>query len=59
MEELLQSLAVHGQGDHPWIATLTGALDPDHYDEITHRRRPVFRVVAAEDIARSRNVERR
>lgn len=37
---------------HPLTATLTGTLDLHHYDEITHRTRPVFKVVAARDIKR-------
>jgi hypothetical protein len=57
--ELGQALALHGLGDHPVIATLTGVFDPNHYDDIAHQKRPVFRAIAAKDITRSRNVERR
>lgn len=41
---------------HPYYArgslraTLTGTLHMHHYDEITHRTRPVFMAIAAKDI---------
>jgi len=57
--ELGQALAQYGLGDHPVIATLTGVFDPNNYDEFAHQKKPVFRAIAAKDITRSRNVERR
>jgi hypothetical protein len=57
--ELGQALAMHGLGDHPVIATLTGVFDPSYYDEIMRRTRPVFKAAAAKYITRARNVERR
>jgi hypothetical protein len=35
---------------HPLMATLTGTFDPAYHSEIAHRRRPVFKVVAAKKI---------
>lgn len=55
----LRRILLHPDYGHPLVATLTGTFEPHHYDEITHRTRPVFKVVAARDIKRSRNVERR
>lgn len=57
--ELREALAQHGLGDHPVIATLTGVFQPDHVDDVTHRKRPVFVALAAQDIKRSQKVERR
>jgi hypothetical protein len=59
MPELRQALHLHGLGDHPVVATLVGTLDPDHYDDITHRKRQVFKATAARDIRQSRSVEHR
>lgn len=39
---------------HPLVATLTGILDPNHYDEALRRKRAVFKVIAARDISQSR-----
>jgi hypothetical protein len=57
--ELRQALSLHGLADHPVIATLVGTLDPDHFDDIAHRKRSVFKVIAAKDIIQSRYVEHR
>jgi len=57
--ELRRALDLHGLADHPVVATLVGTLDPDHYDDITHRTRPVFKAISARDITQSQNVEHR
>lgn len=60
MPELSRWISPHRYyARHRLIATLTGTLDPHYYDKVTHRTRLVFKVVAAKDIKRSRNVEQR
>ena len=57
--ELYRALALHGLGDHPVIATLTGFLDNDYFDEIRNQHRRVFKAIAASNIRQSQRVERR
>jgi len=54
---LRQELEKYNLSARPVIATLTGVYERDYFDEIKHRNRPVFRVVAAKDIKRSRKTE--
>jgi hypothetical protein len=55
--DLYRELDKHGLGDHPIIATLTGIYMRDHYDDIRNLHYPIFSVIAATDVKRSRNVE--
>jgi hypothetical protein len=57
--ELYRALNLHGLGDHPIMATLTGVFTTDDYDEFRHRQRSAFKATAATDIKRTRDVERR
>lgn len=54
---LYQELDKYGLSGRPIIATLTGVYIPDYFDEIRHRKRPVFKAVAAKDIKRSSKAE--
>ena len=51
--ELRRRILPHPDYGHPLIATLTGVLDPKYYDKVRHRKRAVFKVIAARDIHRS------
>jgi hypothetical protein len=52
-------LLLHGLGDHPIVATLTGFFVPHYYDEFRKQRRKVFQVIASKDIHQSETVQRR
>jgi hypothetical protein len=56
--ELHRALSIHGLGDHPVIATLTGVFENNNYDEILHRSYPVLKIIDAIDIKISQAVER-
>ena len=51
--ELQRRILPHPDYGHPLIATLTGVLDPNYYDKVRHRKRAVFKVIAARDVHRS------
>ena len=48
-----QELEKYNLSARPVTATLTGVYERAYFDEIEHRNRPVFRVVAAKAIKRS------
>ena len=52
-----QELEKYKLSARPVTATLTGVYERAYFDEIEHRNRPVFRVVAAKDIKRSPKTE--
>lgn len=57
--ELYRVLRLHGLSDHPVIARLSGVFLENQNSAVRHRRRPVFKAVAASDIRQSQAVEHR
>jgi hypothetical protein len=57
--DLRKELAQYQRSSRPVLAMLSGVYMPDYFDDIRHRKYPVFRAYAAKAVRRSTSPESR